>query len=88
MLGDRPGDAPRPHLVLSAHLDTVFPEETNVKVTRRGQRLEGPGIGDNCRGLAVLVAVIRSMNQAVFERRERSRLSPTSEKKDSAICAG
>jgi acetylornithine deacetylase/succinyl-diaminopimelate desuccinylase-like protein len=33
-------------------------------VTRRGQRLEGPGIGDNCRGLAVLVAVIRSLNQA------------------------
>jgi acetylornithine deacetylase/succinyl-diaminopimelate desuccinylase-like protein len=64
VLGDRPGDAPRPRLVLSAHLDTVFPEETNVKVTRRGQRLEGPGIGDNCRGLAVLVAVIRSMNQA------------------------
>src|SRR5258705_8946792 len=64
VLGDRPGDAPHPRLVLSAHLDTVFPEETNVKVTRRGQRLEGPGIGDNCRGLAVLVAVIRSMNQA------------------------
>jgi tripeptide aminopeptidase len=64
VLGDRPGAALHPHLVLSAHLDTVFPEETNVKVTRRGQRLEGPGIGDNCRGLAVLVAVIRSMNQA------------------------
>jgi acetylornithine deacetylase/succinyl-diaminopimelate desuccinylase-like protein len=64
VLGDRPGDAPHPRLVLSAHLDTVFPEETNVKVTRRGQRLEGPGIGDNCRGLAVLVAVIRSLNQA------------------------
>jgi acetylornithine deacetylase/succinyl-diaminopimelate desuccinylase-like protein len=64
VLGDRPGDAPHPRLVLSAHLDTVFPEETNVKVTRRGQHLEGPGIGDNCRGLAVLVAVIRSMNQA------------------------
>jgi tripeptide aminopeptidase len=64
VLGDRPGDSPHPHLVLAAHLDTVFPEETNVKVTRRGQTLEGPGIGDNCRGLAVLVAVIRSMNQA------------------------
>jgi acetylornithine deacetylase/succinyl-diaminopimelate desuccinylase-like protein len=64
VLGDRPGEALRPRLVLSAHLDTVFPEETNVKVSRRGQRLEGPGIGDNCRGLAVLVAVIRSMNQA------------------------
>jgi len=64
VLGDRPGDSPRPHLVLAAHLDTVFPEETNVKVTRRGQRLDGPGIGDNCRGLAVLVAIVRSMREA------------------------
>src|SRR5262245_28849864 len=64
VLGDRPGNAAHPHLVLAAHLDTVFPEGTNVKVTRRGQRLEGPGIGDNCRGLAVLVAVIRSLNEA------------------------
>jgi acetylornithine deacetylase/succinyl-diaminopimelate desuccinylase-like protein len=64
VLGDRAGEALHPHLVVSAHLDTVFPEETNVKVTRRGQWLEGPGIGDNCRGLAVLVAIVRSMNQA------------------------
>ena len=64
VLGDRPGNAAHPHLVVAAHLDTVFPEETNVKVTRRGQMLEGPGIGDNCRGLAVLVAIARAMNQA------------------------
>src|SRR5215475_4196520 len=64
VLGDRPGNAPHPHLVIAAHLDTVFPEETNVKITRRGQMLEGPGIGDNCRGLAVLVAIVRAMNQA------------------------
>jgi acetylornithine deacetylase/succinyl-diaminopimelate desuccinylase-like protein len=64
VLGDRPGGAARPHLVIAAHLDTVFPEETNVKVTRRGQMLGGPGIGDNCRGLAVLVAIIRALNQA------------------------
>src|SRR5262245_28371620 len=64
VLGDRPGDRLHPHLVLAAHLDTVFPEDTSVKVTRRGHVLEGPGIGDNCRGLAVLIAVIRSMNQA------------------------
>jgi acetylornithine deacetylase/succinyl-diaminopimelate desuccinylase-like protein len=51
---------------VAAHLDTVFPEETNVRVTRRGTRLEGPGIGDNCRGLAVLIAIVRSMNQATI----------------------
>ena len=59
VLGERPGRAPRPHLVVAAHLDTVFPEETDVKVTRQGPVLKGPGIGDDCRGLAVLVGVIR-----------------------------
>lgn len=64
VLGERPGRAARPHLVLSAHLDTVFPAETNVKVTRQGAVLRGPGIGDDCRGLAVLLAVIRALDSA------------------------
>ncbi len=48
------GSAP---VVLAAHLDTVFGPEVNVAVERRGARLEGPGISDNARGLAALVAV-------------------------------
>jgi acetylornithine deacetylase/succinyl-diaminopimelate desuccinylase-like protein len=64
VLGDRPGGAPRPRLVLAAHLDTVFSEGTDVKVTRKGSALVGPGTGDNCRGLAVLLAVVRAMNAA------------------------
>jgi tripeptide aminopeptidase len=64
VLGDRPGAAPRPHLVMAAHLDTVFPEGTSVKVRREGAVLHGPGIGDDCRGLGVLVSIIRSMRQA------------------------
>jgi acetylornithine deacetylase/succinyl-diaminopimelate desuccinylase-like protein len=64
VLGDRPGAAPHPHLVFSAHLDTVFPEGTNVKVTRRDGILKGPGIGDDCRGLAVVLAVVRALNTA------------------------
>jgi tripeptide aminopeptidase len=64
VLGERPGAAPRPHLVFSAHLDTVFPEETDVRVKREGTMLRGPGIGDDCRGLAVVLAVIRAMNKA------------------------
>ena len=64
VLGDRPGTQPRPRLVFSAHLDTVFPEGTDVKVKRDGHILRGPGIGDDCRGLAVVLAVIRAMNQA------------------------
>jgi tripeptide aminopeptidase len=63
VLGARPGRAARPHLVFSAHLDTVFPEGTDVTVSRQGSRLRGPGIGDDCRGLAVVLAVVRAMNQ-------------------------
>jgi len=64
VLGEYPGAAPRPHVVMAAHLDTVFPEGTNVKVTRDGATLRGPGIGDDCRGLAVVVAVVREMKKA------------------------
>jgi acetylornithine deacetylase/succinyl-diaminopimelate desuccinylase-like protein len=67
VLGDRPGAQPRPRLVFTAHLDTVFPEGTDVKVKRDGNVLRGPGIGDDCRGLAVLVAVVRTMNQAKIQ---------------------
>ena len=67
VLGARPGLAPRPHLVVAAHLDTVFPEGTDVHVRRDGARLHGPGIGDNCRGLAVLVATARALNEAALQ---------------------
>ncbi len=56
-----------PNLVFSAHLDTVFPEGTNVKVTREGDVMKAPGIGDDCRGLAVMLAVIRALNEAHVE---------------------
>jgi tripeptide aminopeptidase len=64
VLGERPGAAARPHVVFSAHLDTVFPEETDVRVTRLGSVLKGPGIGDDCRGLAVVLGVIKAMADA------------------------
>jgi tripeptide aminopeptidase len=64
VLGSRPGVAARPHVVVAAHLDTVFPEGTNVHVKRDGFVLTGPGIGDNCRGLATLVAIVRVLNRA------------------------
>jgi len=58
------GRARRPTVVLSGHLDTVFPESTNVTVTRQGTLFKGPGIGDDCRGLAVLLAVARALASA------------------------
>jgi tripeptide aminopeptidase len=64
VIGERPGAQPRPNIVISAHLDTVFPRGTNVKVRREGAVLRGPGIGDDCRGLADVVAVARALNNA------------------------
>lgn len=57
----RPGPAP---LVLAAHLDTVFPEGTDVRVRREGGRLMAPGIGDDGRGLAAILAVSRALEAA------------------------
>ena len=48
-------------VVLSAHLDTVFGPDVDVSVERRGRRLEGPGISDNARGVAALVAVAEAV---------------------------
>src|SRR2546430_1417678 len=48
-------------VVLSAHLDTVFGPDVDVSVERRGRRLEGPGISDNARGIAALVAVAEAV---------------------------
>lgn len=57
----RNGEKPTAPVVLAAHLDTVFGAEVDVAVERRGQRLEGPGISDNARGLAALVTVAEAM---------------------------
>jgi acetylornithine deacetylase/succinyl-diaminopimelate desuccinylase-like protein len=74
VIGERPGTRPDgPVVVLSGHLDTVFPEGTDVRVRRDtvpvdgdggGVRLTAPGIGDDCRGLAVLLAVARALDAA------------------------
>jgi len=51
-------------VVVAAHLDTVFGPDLNVSVSRRGARLEGPGIADNARGLAALVTVSEALVRA------------------------
>lgn len=57
------GSSKGPTVMLAGHLDTVFPEGTNVKVVRDGGRLKGAGIGDDCRGLAVVLATARAVRQ-------------------------
>ena len=67
VMGLRKGNGSGPLLAVLAHLDTVFPEGTNVKVKRKGTRLEAPGVGDDSRGLALMLEVIRTLDAAKFE---------------------
>lgn len=57
----RKGTRGKPLLVVSAHLDTVFPQGTDVKVTKRDERYYGRGLTDDARGLAAMLAVIRAL---------------------------
>jgi acetylornithine deacetylase/succinyl-diaminopimelate desuccinylase-like protein len=61
VIAERRGTGSGPTVMIAGHLDTVFPEGTDVKVKREGTLMRGPGIGDDCRGLAVVLAVARAM---------------------------
>jgi len=69
VMGLRKGTRVGPVVVVSAHLDTVFPEGTNVKVRRAGTKLYAPGVADDSRSLAVLLAWIRAMDTARIKTR-------------------
>src|SRR3954468_8477012 len=62
VIGLRKGSGGGPKLVVSAHLDTVFPEGTDVTVKEKDGLILAPGIGDDSRGLAALLSLIQAMN--------------------------
>ena len=63
----RPGVGNGPRLVLAAHQDTVFPAGTDVKVREIDGVYHAPGISDDARGLAVLLQVLRTMQEYKIE---------------------
>jgi tripeptide aminopeptidase len=65
VIGERSGSESKSVILVAAHLDTVFPAGTDVRVKRDGKRMMAPGISDNGAGLAALVGVAR----ALFESR-------------------
>ncbi len=69
VMGLRRGTGNGPLVVVAAHLDTVFPAGTDVRVRREGTKLFAPGIGDDTRSLAVNLAFIRAMDQAGIRTR-------------------
>ena len=64
VIGELRGVNEKEIVVLSAHLDTVFPAGTDVKVRREGSRMLAPGISDNGTGLAALAAIARALQEA------------------------
>ncbi len=70
VLALRKGKKRNKTIVLDAHIDTVFPEETDVTVKKDGKTYTAPGIGDNTRGMAMLIAVLDSMNKASIDTEE------------------
>ena len=62
VIGELKGANDKEIVLVTAHLDTVFPDGTPIKVQRDGQRLIGPGISDNGTGLAGLLALARALH--------------------------
>jgi tripeptide aminopeptidase len=69
VIGELPGATDKEIVMLTAHLDTVFPPGTEVKVRRDGVRLSAPGISDNGTGLAGLIAIARAIHEAGIKPR-------------------
>lgn len=64
-----PGAGRQAPVVISAHLDTVFPAGTPLTVRRQGRRLYGPGIGDNSTSVACLLLLAEALYEAGFAPR-------------------
>lgn len=64
VIGRRPGTTGNRVIAYSGHLDTVFPEGTDVTVRFDGDRMYAPGIGDNSRGLVTVLGVLRALQHA------------------------
>ena len=61
--GVRKGTGGGPTVVFAAHMDTVFPEGTEVKVKREGDILRAPGVGDDTSNLMAVLEMFRALNR-------------------------
>ena len=70
VIGELRGRTDQEIVLLTAHLDTVFPPNTDVRAKRQGGRIVAPGISDNGTGLAALIAIARAINVAHIKPQE------------------
>ena len=68
VLGWRPGESSET-LVIAAHLDIAFAPGGVVKVRKEGARWHGPGLADDSRGLAALLAIVEALNEGALKTR-------------------
>jgi len=61
VIGMRPGRSGEKTIAIGGHIDTVFPIETDVTVRREGDTYIAPGIGDNSRGVIVMLSLIKAL---------------------------
>jgi acetylornithine deacetylase/succinyl-diaminopimelate desuccinylase-like protein len=54
-------------LIVSAHLDTVFPNSINLQIKKEADRIVAPGIGDNSLGVAALFGILWSLRERNIE---------------------
>ncbi len=64
VIGLRRGRTGARTIGFGGHLDTVFPEGTDVTIRQVGDTLFAPGVGDDTRGLVVVLSVLRAMEEA------------------------
>jgi tripeptide aminopeptidase len=69
VIGELPGVTDKEVVMLTAHLDTVFPPGTDVKVRRDPDRMTAPGISDNGTGLAALISIARAIHESQIKPR-------------------
>ncbi len=65
----RKGTQPGPPIVLAAHMDTVFPRSTPIRVKRENGSLKAPGVGDDTAALAALLSLIEALDHAGIRTR-------------------
>ncbi len=82
MSGVRKGTGGGPSIVFAAHTDTVFPENTDLKVRREGDVLRAPGVGDDTSNLMAVLEMFRALNRGgASGPRAISSFSPPSRKR-------
>ncbi|HTP34242.1 MAG TPA: M20/M25/M40 family metallo-hydrolase [Candidatus Acidoferrales bacterium] len=67
--GVRKGTGGGPTVVFAAHMDTVFPEGTPIKVAREGDILRAPGVGDDTSNLMAVLEMFRALNRGDVQTR-------------------